>query len=91
MVTELTKDGEGDWQLDAPAEAARRDWQKLVAAVRASGRRLNEYLADELRDTLGGRNLLAIDMDRDLAACADIDSVNVLPEVDVRQWRIRKA
>ena len=52
---------------------------------------MNEYLAEELRDTLGGRNLLAIDMDRDLAACAHIDALDVLPELDVRQWRIRKA
>jgi 2-phosphosulfolactate phosphatase len=90
MVEGLATQDDADWRLNETAEAARRDWQKVVAAAGASDRLLSEYLAAELRDTAGGRNLLSIDMDRDLAACARIDAVDVLPELDVREWRIRK-
>jgi 2-phosphosulfolactate phosphatase len=91
IVEGLVTEGDADWRLNESAEAARRDWQRVVAAAGAADRSLSEYLAAELQDTPGGRNLLSIDMDRDLAACARIDAVDVLPELDVREWQIRKA
>jgi 2-phosphosulfolactate phosphatase len=89
MVERLTDEGDADRSLNESAMSARREWRELVAAARDLGRSLSEHLAIELRDTPGGRNLLSIDMDRDLAACARIDAVDVLPELDVREWRIR--
>jgi 2-phosphosulfolactate phosphatase len=91
MVEGLVAERDEVWQLNEPAKTARRNWQGLVAAARASGRSLSEHLAIELRDTPGGRNLLSIGMDHDLAACARIDAVDVLPELNVCAWRIRKA
>ena len=32
--------------------------------------------------------LLAIDMDHDLIACAQIDTLDVVPELDIEAWRI---
>ena len=40
-------------------------------------------LAIELRDTPGGRNLLDIGLDRDLVDCAQIDRLDIVPELDV--------
>ncbi len=47
-------------------------------------------LAIELRDTPGGRNLLEIGIDHDLVDCARIDRSTVVPELDVRDWRITR-
>ena len=45
----------------------------------------------ELRDTPGGRNLLEIGMDHDLVDCARIDTLAVVPELDIAAWRITVA
>lgn len=70
------------------AVAAKRAWDEVAARAHASGRPLTEQLAIELRDTQGGRNLLGIDLNRDLIDCAQIDRLTVAPELDVRNWRI---
>jgi 2-phosphosulfolactate phosphatase len=63
-------------------------WSLLKAKSQAAGRTLSEELAIALRDTPGGRNLLGIGLDQDLADCAQIDRLTVVPELDVRAWRI---
>jgi hypothetical protein len=35
--------------------------------------------------------LLGIGLDQDLVDCAQIDRLDVVPELDVRAWRIRLA
>jgi 2-phosphosulfolactate phosphatase len=45
-------------------------------------------LAQELRNTLGGRNLLAIGHDHDLATCAEIDRFTIVPRYDPTVGRI---
>jgi 2-phosphosulfolactate phosphatase len=77
-----------NWQLDAAAQRARREWTGAVERARAAGRSVAEQLAVEFRDTPGGRNLVAIGLDRDLIDCAQIDRLNVVPELDVGAWRI---
>jgi len=66
-------------------------WSLLKAKSQAAGRTLSEELAIALRDTQGGRNLLGIGLDQDLVDCAQIDRLKVVPELDVRAWRIRLA
>ncbi|MEX2317195.1 MAG: 2-phosphosulfolactate phosphatase [Pirellulales bacterium] len=79
-----------DWrQTNESADVARREWENLMARSRAAGRTPSEQLAIELRDTPGGSNLLAIGLDKDLVDCAQIDRVDVVPELDVHTWRIR--
>ncbi|MEM8667551.1 MAG: 2-phosphosulfolactate phosphatase [Planctomycetota bacterium] len=39
----------------------------------------SEELAERLRETRGGRNLLSVGYDRDLERCAEMDSVNCVP------------
>jgi 2-phosphosulfolactate phosphatase len=76
------------WRTNESADEARRTWQELVDAARATGRSVSEQLAVELRTTPGGRNLLAIDLDRDLVDCAQVDTLRVVPELNVAAWRI---
>jgi 2-phosphosulfolactate phosphatase len=83
--------GSDEWHINEAAEAARRDWSELVAASRAAGRGMCEQLAIALRDTQGGRNLINIGLDKDLIDCAQIDRLNIIPELDVGEWRIRSA
>jgi 2-phosphosulfolactate phosphatase len=72
----IARDHDG-WQLDEAAQAALAEWQ-----------RRGKDLAVELRSTPGGANLLAIEMDHDLVDCARIDSLSIVPELDVSAWRI---
>jgi len=68
--------------------AACREWTELVNTARALGRRTSEQFAVELRDTLGGRNLLALGYDDDLEFCAQLDMFDVVPEMDRQSGQI---
>jgi 2-phosphosulfolactate phosphatase len=72
----VARDCDG-WQLDEAAQAALAEWQ-----------RRGQDLAVELRSTPGGANLLSIEMDHDLVDCARIDTLSIVPELDVSAWRI---
>ena len=87
LVDRLTAASD-DWQLTKPAETARRQWRDLTAAAQAAGRSLSEQLAEELRSTPGGENLLAIGHDHDLPICAQIDAIHVVPQFDPATGRI---
>jgi 2-phosphosulfolactate phosphatase len=76
------------WQLNESAERALAEWQELCVAARSAGRSLSEQLALELRDTQGGKNLLAIGHDEDLVTCSQIDALNIVPEFDLKRWLI---
>lgn len=49
----------------------------------------NQKLSDAFRETAGGENLLALDYDKDLEVAAEIDCLNVVPELDLGDWKIR--
>jgi 2-phosphosulfolactate phosphatase len=76
------------WSLSESAAMAGGDWRLLPTKARLAGRSLNEHLAIELENTQGGRNLLAIGLNRDLVDCAQIDGLTVVPQLNVPQWRI---
>lgn len=67
--------------------------QALLAAD--SWSRFRQDLADHetplhesLRRSKGGRNLIKIGMERDIEIAAQIDSLTVVPELDLKTWRI---
>jgi 2-phosphosulfolactate phosphatase len=91
MVHQICSLPSGERHLNPVAERAREEWRRLLQAALDSGRTESEQLAIELRDTQGGRNLLGIGLDQDLVDCAQIDRLNVVPELDVQAWRIRSA
>ncbi len=82
IVDRLLSLADRPWQLNEGAEATRREWEELLNAAGAFRRSPSEQLAIELRNTQGGKNLLAIGHDDDLVLCAQIDSLQVLPELD---------
>ncbi|HID77963.1 MAG TPA: 2-phosphosulfolactate phosphatase [Planctomycetaceae bacterium] len=90
LVDRLTRDAPDLYQLNAQALTAREDW---VAAFPQSALQPPDppQLADVLRTTLGGRNLMAIGLDQDILAAAQLDRLPVLPELDPQAWRIRLA
>ncbi len=80
-----------DWQLNDAAQDARCQWQQLVARARNLDRSISDELALALRETAGGRNLLEIGHAADLAICAQLDSLTVVPELNrtTRQITLR--
>lgn len=64
------------------ADAACREWQELLTTARALRHTPSEQFSLELRGTLGGKNLLAIGYDDDLPFCAQLDKLNIVPELD---------
>jgi len=90
IVEELFQQAATDrWQTNERAEAAHREWQELLTTARAMGRSVSEHFALELRDTTGGKNLLALGYDADLDTCAQLDTLTVVPELDTTQGQIR--
>jgi 2-phosphosulfolactate phosphatase len=89
IVDQLCRLPTADWQLNHAAAMAGRDWRLIVAKAQSTGCSLDERLAIDLRDTPGGRNLLDIGLEQDLVDCAQIDRFDVVPELDVREWKIR--
>lgn len=83
-VIELT----GARATNEPADRVLAEWRELLTTARATGRSPSEQLSLELRDTSGGKNLIAIGMDDDLPLCAEIDALDLVPEYDPKTSRI---
>lgn len=80
IVDSLSCDSDAQvWQLNENAQTALRQWQELLAGATASGRSVSDKLASVIRDTAGGRNLIEIGHGADLASCAQLDSLTVVP------------
>jgi 2-phosphosulfolactate phosphatase len=87
------------WQLNAAAADALVHWtdlaakpplgHELVAEWQANGGELADCLARELCHTDGGRNLLKIGHDADLAACAQVDTLAIVPVLDRATGELR--
>jgi 2-phosphosulfolactate phosphatase len=88
IASRLVERTEARWTTNEAAHIARDEWHTVCAAAAVAGRSIREQLALELRDTTGGRNLLAIGLDQDLVDCAQLDQFNVVPQLDVHAWRI---
>lgn len=81
--------------LDDGAQSAEINDQLLMASqcFRASvvpgvASDIEERLRRELRRTQGGRNLLALGLDRDIDNAARVDRFAIVPELDLRRWAI---
>ena len=70
-------------------DSACREWQELLTTSRAWDRTPSEQLAVELQETLGGKNLLALGYDNDLTFCAQLDTLDFVPELDRSTGQIR--
>jgi 2-phosphosulfolactate phosphatase len=90
MVDQLLEQ-KSEWQLNASAIEAQKNWQAVASRAKESDRELSGELALALRDTAGGKNLLEIGHGFDLVSCAKLDSLDVLPELNrtTRQITLR--
>ncbi len=83
ICDQLVSQGSPDsWQTNEWAESALGEWQELLTLAQSEGRTASEQLALELCVTPGGMNLLAIGYDADLVLCAQLDTLEVVPELD---------
>jgi 2-phosphosulfolactate phosphatase len=79
------------FKLDEGAKSAMLQWHDLLKAAQRAGTSASEQLAEQMRDTPGGRNLLDIGQEADLAACAQLDRLAIVPELDRATGEIRPA
>lgn len=75
-------------QMNEQAALSAGCWSRVQDGAALSGRTLSEELSIGLRASQGGRNIMAIGLERDLAACAEIDRFNIVPQLDVPNWQI---
>lgn len=80
MVHDLCQQTECDYELNDDAAYAGAQWSLLVTKAGLAGRSVSDELAMALRETAGGKNLLEIGHYADLITCAQLDSLDVLPE-----------
>lgn len=75
----------------APTAAALNDQAEIAAdAWRAACRDLTQApLASTLRHSRGGRNLIEIGQENDIAIAAEIDKFDIVPQLDLKTWHIR--
>jgi 2-phosphosulfolactate phosphatase len=79
-----------DWQINKRAQQAAMWWVEFKDSPLALGS-INEQLAISLENTPGGRNLIEVGLGSDLVDCAQIDRLQVVPELDIDAWRITAA
>lgn len=77
-----------EWQPDERAATAQREWRRVLDSAQASGLPLNGVIEQELQLSKGGKNLLEVGHGGDLALCAEVDCLDVVPEFDVQASRI---
>jgi hypothetical protein len=75
--------------LNDQAAIARDAW--LLAVAEPGEQQLAQLLRRELRQTQGGRNLAALNLEADLADAAAIDRYAIVPRFDPRSGRITPA
>ena len=73
---------DSEWETNEWVDPANGEWQELLATASAWGRSVSSQLNLELRETQGGKNLLAIGHDFDLEICAQVDTLDLVPEFD---------
>lgn len=70
------------------ARIARATWRNAIGDRSPVS---SAALAAELRHTQGGRNVIAIHLERDIDAAAQLDSLPVVGELNLAAWRIEPA
>lgn len=91
MVERLQRRGGLLYQQNAQAMTARETWLYSFALPRALGAEPLEpqRLAQQLRKSIGGKKLVAIGLEADILAAAQIDRFEGVPELDPEKARIR--
>ena len=83
-VTSQLTEADSSIKLDDSARIARTRWQQMNTRMQAG-----EELWKILAKSHGGRNLMRLGYDHDVKFCSQIDSISMVPELDIDQWAIR--
>ena len=74
--------------LNDEARIARDVWAAAMGDIRPPHRRAKQRIAEVLHECQGGRNLVGVGLERDIAAAADVDRYDFAPLFDPLHWRI---
>jgi 2-phosphosulfolactate phosphatase len=88
IVHALMRDGSRSWDVNESAASARREWNNLIQAAEKSGEPLHNLLTDSLNASLGGRNCIEVGNAADIPYCAQIDLLDVVPRLNLHDWKI---
>jgi len=83
IVTDLAREKQA--QLNDQALLAADAWQTAVRLM------TDRPLGIMLRDSRGGRNLIDTGQENDIDLAAQIDRFDIVPELDLKTWRVRVA
>lgn len=90
IVAGLVADRLDEYELDDEAAMVLDAWNGLLQPLAGSPTEvIHAAINTALRKSLGGRNLLAIGMDADIVAAAQLDTLDVLPELDPTTMSLR--
>jgi 2-phosphosulfolactate phosphatase len=91
MVDRLQRRSATAYKLNAQAITARENWLASFSAPMAIGAEKlpPPLLADQLRKGPAGQKLVALGMEDDLYAAAQLDRFDIVPELDTQTFRIR--
>jgi 2-phosphosulfolactate phosphatase len=91
LAEKLQRQGGVQYKLNDQAIAACDLWRHTLEIVRASAAHppKPEPLAKILRRSLGGKNLVSLDLDRDVLAAAQIDRFAIVPQFNPETARIQ--
>lgn len=93
IVERLEKQSGMMYTLNAQAITAKETWLATFALPYALGAEPldPEVLAKQLRKTPGGRNLVAVGLEKDILTASQIDRFSLVPQMDPSTMRIRAA
>jgi 2-phosphosulfolactate phosphatase len=93
LVDRIDRQGGMVYQQNAQAITARELWLNSFALPQALGAEPlgPDRLADQLRKSFGARNLIALGLDDDILAAAQMDRFDVAPRLDTKTFRIAAA
>ena len=76
------------WTVNENANAARSEWEAIVAASEVDGKTLHQLVASSLNASLGGQNCIEVGNGSDNLYCAQVDLLRVVPRLNLREWKI---
>jgi 2-phosphosulfolactate phosphatase len=93
LVDRIQRQSGGIYQENAQALTARETWLHAFALPQSLGAEPlgPDRLAQELGKSLGGKNLIALELFEDILAAARIDAFDIVPRFDTKTLRITKA
>ena len=84
-LTELMLSLRADLEIKDAAQISLSHWQSTQHKIRNE----NKQLADFMRTARGGKNLVRIGSDEDIVFSSQIDTIPIVPVLDVDTWTIR--